>query len=112
MSNFFRSVVDGLGNFFELTGRARLRRELLQYSDRVLEDMGFSRELLDAGLDAWPWRKGLQAPVTGAEYRNAVKELSAFSDADLADLGLCRAEIRYAVRYGRVGIDINAREAA
>lgn len=112
MSTFIRNVVDGLANFFELTGRARLRRELLQYSNRTLEDMGFSRELLEAGIEAWPWRTGLQAPVTGAEYRQAVKELSAYSDAELADLGLSRPEIKYAVRYGRIGIDIPHSEAA
>ena len=36
--------------------RTRARLELLSCSDRQLADRGLSRELLEAGNDAWPWR--------------------------------------------------------
>lgn len=39
-----------------LASRARARRELLRYSDRALVDAGFSRELLETDVGAWPWR--------------------------------------------------------
>jgi len=34
----------------------RLRQNLLDRDDRFLTDAGFSRELLEAGVHAWPWR--------------------------------------------------------
>lgn len=36
--------------------RSRARRELLGRSDRLLADIGISRERLEAGVRAWPWR--------------------------------------------------------
>ena len=48
-SNYF-------SRYFTRLGRSRLRRYLLTQSDRLLADAGFSRELLDEGVSAWPWR--------------------------------------------------------
>ncbi|WP_455375559.1 DUF1127 domain-containing protein [Kaarinaea lacus] len=103
-------------------GRARARRELLSMSDRSLADIGFSRELLEIGVSAWPWRLNQDigpinfvAPAATCqppmrlhdkrEYRQAVAELQAFSDLELADVGLERGQIEDAVKYGRPGID-------
>lgn len=44
------------------------------------------------------WRR--QAHIRRQENR-AIAQLRAYSDADLADLGLARSEIERAVRYGR-----------
>ena len=38
-----------------LRARRRARRVLLAKSDRLLADLGFSRELLEEGVKAWPW---------------------------------------------------------
>jgi len=103
-------------------GRARVRRELLNLSERSLTDAGFSRELLEAGVSAWPWRvnqdtdplnfiasgeisRHSRAATGTQEYRRAVAELKAYSDLELADLGLARGQIEYAVAHGRPGID-------
>ncbi len=51
--------------FANVAGRRRARRTLLAKSDRLLADMGFSRELLEQGVDAWPW---LVAPDTTGEF--------------------------------------------
>ncbi|ASJ73628.1 DUF1127 domain-containing protein [Granulosicoccus antarcticus] len=41
--------------FANVVGRRRARRALLTKSDHMLADMGFSRELLEQGVKAWPW---------------------------------------------------------
>lgn len=99
-------------------GRARVRQELLRMSDRALLDAGFSRERLEAGVGAWPWRlvddSAEAAAATRAERarreaeRCALGELAACSDAELADLGIVRADIPRAVREGRVGVEVEA----
>jgi len=38
-------------------------------------------------------------------YERAIAELNAYTDRELADLGISRGEIRSAVRHGRPGID-------
>ena len=96
-------------------GRERLRRHLLGLSDRTLEDAGFSRELLESGADAWPWRAQAEdhgvrpgvgrAGLANREIKQAVTELNAYSDVELADLGLARHQIEDAVRYGRPGYE-------
>ena len=96
-------------------GRSRARAALLAQSDRLLADSGFSRELLERGNGAWPWRvadttqSGARvASVAAAEdatRARAVAELKAMSDAELADLGLSRAGIVDAVRHGRPGVE-------
>ena len=94
-------------DYMEQRGRAQLRHKLLTRSDRFLADTGFSRELLEQGVQAWPWRlsnvdaKSSQTPLSRHDYQQAVAELNAYSDAELADLGLSRAGIKQAVRYGR-----------
>lgn len=35
--------------------RSRCRYQLLNKTDRQLEDIGVSREKLEAGVSAWPW---------------------------------------------------------
>ena len=60
--------------------RSRLRQELLRLDARLLEDAGYSRELLEDGVRAWPWlmpaeppaRLGFGHRLTEADYRAAV----------------------------------------
>lgn len=99
--------------------KERVREELLRRSDRQLDDIGVSRELLLQGVKAWPWRvnatDGANAtlvqdlqPVTveslsEREISRAIAELNRCSDVELRDLGLTRRDIPHAVRYGRPG---------
>lgn len=103
--------------------RSRLRHDLLRFDARLLADAGFSRELVEAGVRAWPWRapaepaEGLGSlrlgrKLTDADYRAAVAELESYSDTDLHDLGLSRGAIPEAVRNGRPGFPEDQRQAA
>lgn len=38
-------------------GYSSARKQLLKLSDRQLDDLGFSRELLMRGVSAYPWRE-------------------------------------------------------
>jgi len=101
--------------------RSRLRHDLLRLDPHLLADAGYSRELLEAGVSAFPWRIPAEPPagpmfvgrpLSEAEYRAAVAELESYSDADLQDLGLSRAAIPEAVRHGRPGFPEDQRRAA
>ena len=97
-------------------GQARLRQQLLLRDDRFLVDTGFSRELLERGVGAWPWRiseaKVDKPALPQRDDRQAITELEAYSDVELADLGLVRSQIPDAVRHGRPGIDTDLQHAA
>lgn len=101
-------------------GKARAQQELLGMSDRQLEDCGFSKTLLLQGVHTYPWRaeagannlahgapaaEAAQPTRTRRAIRGAVKELSSYSDRELAELGITRNTIGEAVRYGRPMID-------
>jgi uncharacterized protein YjiS (DUF1127 family) len=101
-------------------GKLRARQELLRMSDRQLADFGFSKELLEEGVKAWPWRVPVDsdetpqlavvtstaAPVQDERaIRQAIEELSAYSDRELAELGVTRNGIEEVVRYGRPAVE-------
>ena len=89
--------------------RELTRRDLLRHNDHMLADMGFSLSLLEAGVRAWPWKVdegGAMERAANRRFRTAVRQLQAYSDAELADLGISRAGIEQAVRHGRPGIDV------
>lgn len=99
-------LLDSLRNF----GRNRLRSRLLGSSDRVLQDMGFSRELLLQGVEAWPWRMDGEKDEARIyrlinkheqDIERSIRELRSFSDRDLADIGIARCDIETVVRNGR-----------
>jgi uncharacterized protein YjiS (DUF1127 family) len=100
--------------------RSRLRQKLLKMDQRRLDDIGYSRALLEDGVRAWPWRTpadqlgglSLSRTLPPAVFAKAVAELRAYSDAELGDLGLTRGTIEEAVRDGRPGYPEDARRAA
>lgn len=109
-----------LSNVLTWIERSRLRNDLLRLDARLLADAGYSRELLESGVRAWPWRTPAEPPagprfgrpLTEADYRAAVAELESYSDAELQDLGLARGAIPEAVRNGRAGFPEDQRRAA
>lgn len=114
------SLMSALRTWIE---RSRVRNDLLKLDARLLADAGYSRELLETGVRAWPWRipaepaaglgvLGVSKSLTEADYRLAVAELESYSDADLLDLGLTRGAIPEAVRNGRPGFPEDQRQAA
>lgn len=108
MKNLFRIIQQGK----EKSAIRETRSYLLSLDDRLLEDAGFSRELLLQGTKAWPWRpdeqlqdQSLNGPYSQKELDRAASTLRGFSDKDLRDLGIGRGEIGYVVQHGRQGYD-------
>ena len=100
------------------------RRELLNMSDRQLEDFGISRHSLMEGVSAWPWKEALNQELAGRGLaripaittvtgevpstkviKQAVDELNTYSDRELAELGVTRHSIEESVRNGRPAIE-------
>lgn len=83
--------------------RAKLRRRLLELDTRHLEDIGYSRELLEQGVKAWPWRLVDDHAFT----RRRLGEVSATGDrrsaAALGEPGRAHGDIDAALRCGRLG---------
>ena len=105
------------GDFGTYLIRRRDRNLLLRQSDRTLADIRVSRELLELGVKAWPWQ--VASDQEAAPFRmnlegvaTAVKELEAYSDSDLSDLGISRGAIVESVLFGRPGIEQKQVEAA
>ena len=131
MNNTFNRLKDVFAKAAMKSSNSRLRHQLLNMSDRQLEDFSFSRELLLEGVSAWPWRansvadavasntslkaEGITiAPVVSQvapvklsrrSIRKAVKELNSYSDRELAELGVNRQSIKEVVRYGRPAVE-------
>jgi uncharacterized protein YjiS (DUF1127 family) len=131
MSSIFSSVKAAFANAAMRSSKSRLRLQLLGMSDRQLQDFGFSRDSLQEGISAWPWRldgvadavaagtslhaEGLAvAPVltqivpvkaSRKSIRKAVNELNSYSDRELAELGVSRQSIKEVVRYGRPAVE-------
>ena len=111
MVQTLKSMANRYNNYMTHLGRKRACKVLLHSSDRMLEDAGFSRELLEKGVDAWPW----QASDSSTELepvrldtltlKRAVHELKSYSDQELNDLGISRGTIAESVIKGREGIE-------
>ena len=93
--------------------RESARQRLLQRSDRFLRDAGISRDMLEMGTKAWPWQheqaeKFLPPLETLAMRNRAIKELEAYSDRELQELGIARTNIVDVVENGRPGFQQDA----
>ncbi|MFK7858290.1 MAG: hypothetical protein AB8B64_05710 [Granulosicoccus sp.] len=134
--SIFSKIVTIIRRALEYRGRAHAHQQMLRMSDRQLADFGYSRVLLLEGVSAWPWRvqddteqaNDLRAMVstkpektekvnkpTAREIRQAVKELSTYTDRELTEMGISRGSIREIVRSGRPsfeGVDKQNKRAA
>lgn len=111
MFKVFKKLANGYERYMTYRGREIARDHLLRCDDRMLADNNFSRELLNQGVDAWPWRTieeqehHLRAAIDHASRRQAIQDLSSMSDSDLDDLGITRGKIEEAVKHGRFGME-------
>ena len=102
----FRRMLQNYENFMIRKGREEARHILLTRSDRALEDLGFSRYLLESGIEAWPWSAPSEDSVNPlSQKQQAITELKALDDKDLQDLGISRGQIVESVEHGREGIE-------
>lgn len=117
MYKLFARIARGYNRHMILRGRESARQGLLGLNDRLLKDNGFSRELLEAGIHAWPWRLDSENDTPAlvlhktVRIEKAVSELESYSDRDLMDLGISRGSIRQVVVSGRPGIDDHQSDA-
>jgi len=132
MTTKFTKIKNAYINYMTHRAQAEVHRVLLTQSDRALEDMGISRALLEGGVSNWPWtvpaednfslHAGKNAEKNAAnsnavaqtevarksnrqQIAAAIRELNAYSDHQLRDLGIHRGMIKDAVMNGRYGID-------
>ena len=116
MSALFEKLSTRYTEYMIHQGRNQARRVLLSQGNAVLEDLGISRDLLESGLSAWPWKVAVDQPAPMAitpkssrrEQNRAIRVLRAFSDKELRDIGVSRDSIIDAVRNGRPGMDRTA----
>ena len=84
-THFLTRMINMLTNALERSAQHRTREYLLGLSDRHLDDMGFSRELLKQGPKAWPWRKPEEALVS-IRVHSLIQEGSTVSGVQSASL--------------------------
>ena len=104
-TNPVKSLASNLGMYLS---KRNDRRLLLKLDDRTLADINISRELLEQGTKAWPWKlpvDSVEVSAVARGLRAAVRELETYTDAELADLGINRGAIVDTVLHGRPGID-------
>lgn len=111
--NMINTIKNTFANASQYTSKARSRRQLLDLSDRQLADFGISRELLEEGVSAWPWRVenetvvsrrshvegiALEPSMADATIGQAARELGGYSDRKSVQLGIHLASMSAAQR--------------
>lgn len=110
MFKVFKNMAQGYERYMTYRGRTLAREYLLRCDDRMLTDSGFSRELLQKGVNAWPWRTmeeqdtSLYGNAALTARAQAITDLKSLNDAELADLGITRGTIEQSVISGRAGV--------
>lgn len=98
---FIKKIWNSIKQAMVLAGRARVYSFLIRQDQEWLEKFGYSVKALKQGVSAWPWRKFSEDFAKERIIRQSVKELRAYSDRDLQDIGMSRSDIEQAVRSGR-----------
>ena len=95
MSGLLSTLVNGLIRARANSARGLVREELLTKDDRLLADIGISRELLEEGVGAWPWRIDQRgdgatrpAPRTGSTPKDF------FTESDFSAMGMASRGVR------------------
>ena len=79
MSIKLKAISERYTRYMTNVGRKRAAEALLLSSDRMLEDAGFSRELLQKGAAGWPWLAEEEAgnvSMSNAGYNESLVELN------------------------------------
>ena len=111
MLSMLESIQTGFYKYVTGIALAGVRRELLTRSDRFLAAGGFSRDLLEQGVTAWPWQttdvdtEANSTSLTDCVDKQALDELDAYSVPQPADPALSRVNVKHAVRCARSGLD-------
>ena len=98
--NSLKRIMHALTDALERSAQMRTREYLLGLSDRHLDDMGLSRELVKQGPNAWPWRKPSD-PLVPSLMPAAIAELNTDSDAQSEYVDRRRPALEQAALGGR-----------
>lgn len=85
MLQTLKSMATRYNDYMTYVGRKRTCEVLLRSNDRLLEDAGFSRELLEKGVDAWPWQVTGSAPELQAVMFDRLPIGGAISEPQLCN---------------------------
>ena len=80
MSVFLKTINSGM----EYMRRTSTLQELKKLDNRQLNDLGFSRELLNQGVTAWPWGKDMQTLQPQPHIEVQKQDKSSIIDASKA----------------------------
>lgn len=83
MLQTLKSMATRYNDYMTYVARKRACEVLLRSSDRMLEDAGFSRELLEKGAAAWPWQATDPNEVLQAVSYNKLPINSAVNEPEL-----------------------------
>lgn len=107
--DWYQRFTKSLFDAFERAGRARVLTVLRGMDPDTLRDFGYAPELVSRGVSAWPWRieatDHTPSPSVEANLLEAETDLRAYSDTELADLGIGRDAIADVMPPGRPGVD-------
>ncbi len=101
---FLKRIMNVLTDARERNAQKHTRRYLLGLSDRNLEDMGFSRELLEQGLNGWPWRTA-EEPLGVPGLSTAMRQRNTDNGAQPANDDRGHRDIGQAVGFNRPDSD-------
>ena len=102
--NSLKRIMHALIDALERSAQKRTREYLLGLSDRHLDDMGLSRELLKQGPDAWTWRK-TGDPLVTSSMPAALHELKTDSEVLPEYVDRRRPDIEQPVHFNRRDTD-------
>ena len=102
--NSLKRIMHALTDALERSAQKRTREYLLGLSDRHLDDMGLSRELLKQGPDAWPWRKPGD-PIVASLMPAEMDEVNTDSEALPEYADRRRPALEQAVHFNRRDTD-------
>ena len=104
--NKYRRFKNFMLDAFEQTGRAKVLVELRRMSPRFLIETGYSPELLQQGLSAWPWRLTDETSASETGEKSATNE--GCSGTNLANRSITRSIPVDVDRNGGVDTDPKA----
>ena len=81
MFALFKKFGKGYDEYMTRQGRRQARRILLSQSDSILDDLGISRQSLESGVAAWPWKATEEQPVPAQVRLSCQLALTATRDS-------------------------------
>ena len=96
------------GRLLQWLNHSRTRARLSHLNDRYLADIGISRELLEQGVRAWPWRTAADADLLQSSHGRLGESHDARA---VAELRSARGKLADAVGNGSTGDDRDRRAA-